>query len=76
MTDCLSKSKRWDWNDKIKPEYTKIKEQVSGLKNLSLPNYERPFILRTDASNTGLGTVLLQLNENNKRRLLEWASRK
>lgn len=43
-------------------EFNVIKEEVRNMKNLELSNYENPFILRTDASNTGLVAVLLQEN--------------
>ncbi|ELQ75992.1 hypothetical protein, LTR Retrotransposon [Trachipleistophora hominis] len=35
-------------------------------QNLKLPEFEKKFTLKTDASNTGLGAVLVQENKNGK----------
>jgi hypothetical protein len=43
---------------------------------LKLPDYKREFIVKTDASNTGIGAVLLQENERGERVPIQWASKK
>ena len=40
--------------------YNLLKEKVSSYPILKLPDFSRPFILRIDASNTGIGSVLMQ----------------
>ena len=42
---------------------------------LAYADFTKPFILHTDASTTGLGTALYQLNENGKERVIAYASR-
>ena len=53
-----------------------MKRQLGNMKILLLPRYNREFMLRTDASNTGLGAVLLQQDENKEWRPIQWASKK
>ncbi|GES95427.1 1-phosphatidylinositol 4,5-bisphosphate phosphodiesterase-like [Rhizophagus clarus] len=42
---------------------------------LSYPNFEKPFILYTDASTFALGAILSQKNEDKKERVIAYASR-
>ena len=64
------------WTDKMQGEFEEMKRQIGNMKNLLLPRYNREFMLRTDASNTGLGAVLLQQDENKEWRPIQWASKK
>ena len=41
---------------------------------MAYPDYEKPFIVRTDASKDGLGAVLYQ-RQNGKTRVIAYASR-
>ena len=46
------------------------------MKGLKIPEYGKRFMLRTDASDTGLGAILLQTNDENHWVLIQWASKK
>ena len=42
-----------------------MKEKLSNQPVLYAPNYSKPFLLQTDASNVGIGIVLAQKDEKN-----------
>ena len=48
------------WNDDLQERFEKIKTQLCNAPVLKLPDFDKDFVLRTDASDTGLGAVLLQ----------------
>ena len=48
------------WSEESKVAFEKLKSLLCSAPVLRLPDLQRPFVLRTDASNTALGAVLLQ----------------
>ena len=46
------------------------------MKELILPNYEKMFLLKTDASNSELGAALLQQDAEGRWVPIQWASKK
>ncbi|KAI5170494.1 hypothetical protein PAEPH01_1480, partial [Pancytospora epiphaga] len=56
-------------------EFEAMKDTLRGMQELALPNYNKPFMLRSDASNLGLGAVLLQMNVADEWVLIQWASK-
>lgn len=65
-------SKKFRWTEEMNSEF----EEISKLIIFRIPNYDKPFILRSDASNIGLEAVLLQEDEQGIRKPIEWDSRK
>lgn len=53
----------------------KIKQAVCEEVVLKHPDFTKPFILRTDASNTGVGCVLSQLNDKEEEMVVAFASK-
>ena len=51
------------WNDEANWAYETLKLIVSNSPVLRLPNFDKTFILRTDASAVGIGAILLQEHE-------------
>ena len=42
---------------------------------LQYPDFKRPFVLYTDASGTGLGAILSQKDDENRERVIAYASK-
>ncbi len=76
LTDSLKKKSGWTWTDSMNKEFVELKEVMRNLKSLVLPNYNQGFMLRTDASNTGIGAVLLQEDDQGRWVPVQWASKK
>jgi len=75
LTDGLrGRGKNWKWT--MEEEFIAMKKELKGLKKLLLADYNEEFMLRTDASNTGLSGVLLQKDTNGEWRPIQWASKK
>lgn len=56
-------------------EFQNLKKEIIEMDTLFLPDNEKSFVLRTDASNIGLGAVLYQVGENGEHQPIHWASR-
>ena len=48
------------WNEDLQERFEVIKSRLCNAPVLKLPDFDKDFVLRTDASDTGLGAVLLQ----------------
>ena len=55
------------WDSDCQKSFDKLKAILTSEPVLQLPNDQKPFILRTDASGVGLGAVLLQENRGSVR---------
>ena len=77
LTDLTKKQmpNKLRWGELQEDAFRVLKEKISSEPVLLLPDLSREFILRTDASSTGLGAVLLQEHEGIKRPVA-YASRK
>ena len=64
------------WTEPMEREFEDVKNALREMKWLILPDYNKDFMLRTDASNTGLGAVLLQQDSEGEWRPVQWASKK
>ena len=66
------------WTGECEQAYQALKEKISSRPVLQLPDPAKPFILRTDASNQGIGATLLQPSSEDSTRLhpVAYASRK
>ena len=63
------------WTDAQEIAFTNLKQSLVKFPILKLPNLSEPFILKTVASNRGIGAVLLQY-EQDKKLPVAYASRK
>ena len=60
LTDLLKKDKRWNWREKCLMTFDDLKKRMVSAPILKLPDFERPFEVRTYASNFVIGGVIMQ----------------
>ena len=79
LTDLTKKSAptQVQWTDKCGHAFGKLKERLCSDPVLGSPDFTRPFILQTDASERGVGAVLSQRSaEQGEEHLIAFFSRK
>ena len=76
LTDCLKKSqKSFQLTDSAKISFEKLKDALSA-PVLAQPNYDREFIIQCDASQIGVGGVLLQYDDDGREHPIAFVSQK
>ena len=68
------KEKGIEWNAECEEAFCTLKEKLLSAPVAAYPDFSKPFRLYTDASNTGLGAILAQVQEG-KERMVCCASR-
>ena len=63
------------WTDKCERAFEKLKTELGKQPVVLLPDKDKPYVLRTDASDTGMGAVLLQ-NQGEGLQPVAYASKK
>jgi hypothetical protein len=63
------------WGPSQSQSFEKLKEIICSSVTLAFPDFKKPFILRTDASDYGLGAVLAQTSHDGHERPIAFASR-
>ena len=66
LTDATAKSRPNEllWSEAMDDAFHKLKLCLSTAPILQLPDWSKPFVLGTDASDKGIGAVLLQDHDN------------
>ena len=75
MNELLKRDHEYEWELQHQQIFEDIKEMMMTVPILSYPNFNKPFILSTDASTNGLGAVLSQKDEEGKVHPIWFASR-
>lgn len=57
---ALTKKGQFQWNEEAQAAFEKLKESMSTTPILAIPNFQEEFVIETDASDFGIGTVLAQ----------------
>jgi hypothetical protein len=65
----------FDWDEEHQKAFEQIREKLCSTEVMALPDFTRKFRLTTDASATGLGAVLEQVDDNGKARPIAYASK-
>ena len=71
------KTAKFEWTSECQTAFEEICRRLitAPILRLAFPDYERAFILDTDASDTGIGAVLSQVQEDGSERVIAYASR-
>ena len=65
----------FNWTDECEDAFTKLKQKLVSALVLQPPDLSKPFFVWTDASIIGFGAVLEQLDDQNQRHPIAFASR-
>ena len=76
LTDLLHDKSEWKWDSKEQEAFSTLKNLLVSEPIASFPDYEKPFILKTDASKVAMGAVLCQKKEGNKECMIACTSKK
>ena len=63
------------WTTECRQAFEELKAELTTAPVLAYPDYSRPFILDTDASDSGIGAVLSQYDDNGQECVVAYASR-
>ena len=69
------KGAQFKWTAECERAFQQLRNLLTSTPVLAHPDFNRPFILDTDASDTGVGAVLSQVDEEGRERVVAYASR-
>jgi hypothetical protein len=61
LTRMLENNRPFAWDDEGKESFNKLRKLLASAPILAYPDFSKPFILDTDASDNGIGAVLSQV---------------
>lgn len=60
LTELLKKNTPFVWNERTDEAFNTLKDLLTREPLLQYPDFTKPFVLNTDASNEALGAILCQ----------------
>jgi hypothetical protein len=75
INELLQKDTPLEWTEERNTAFEILKKKLIEAPILQFPNFEKEFILCTDASGKGVGAVLAQLNDEGKEIVIAYASK-
>ncbi|XP_037827126.1 uncharacterized protein LOC119615120, partial [Lucilia sericata] len=76
ITEVLSTKKKFVWTEAAHQAFHRIKMLLTTAPVLSNPNFAKKFFLHCDASDYGIGAVLVQLDEEGNEKPIAYMSKK
>lgn len=64
LTNLTGKNTRFQWTQLQNKAFDALKHALVNATYLTIPKWDRPFIIFTDASETAMGAALAQLNDD------------
>lgn len=74
LNNLLQKRSRWTWTEEAQAAFETLRQQLATAPVLTCPDFDRPFVLQTVASQSGIGAVLTQ-DHDGEERVVAYASR-
>lgn len=76
ITELIKKNcTKIEWSPEAQEALVRIKVALTSTPILANPNYESPFIIQTDASDSGMGAVLVQGEGEDERVVAYWSQK-
>ena len=66
---------KFQWTAELEKIFQNVKNAMTANTELTIPNTTHPFFITVDASLVGLGADLIQMNEENKMKVISYNSR-
>ena len=76
LTNLLKKNQKYAWGPLCQAAFRQVKSMLSSQPILLAPDFQKPFMLMTDASDTGAGAVLMQQDDKGIEHPICYFSRK
>lgn len=76
ITNLLKKNVKFVWTEEAEQAFEKLKVCLSSPPVLATARYDLPFEIQCDASATGAGSILTQIHEDGKERVVAFYSHK
>ena len=74
LYNLLKKRVAYQWTSKQEQAFQTLKNALTSAPILVYPDFDRPFVLHTDASKVGLGAVLAQQDKEKREHVVSYAS--
>ena len=68
------KSVHFEWTSECQEPFDSLRTQLTSTPSLAYPNFKKPFLLDTDASDSGIGDVLSQFDEAGREHVIAYGS--
>jgi len=75
LHQLTEKQTTFEWTPQCQVAFDHLKRCLTSAPILALPDWSKPFVVDTDASDTGIGAVLSQVDENGVEHVICYASR-